>query len=267
MRLIKLLLLSIIAMLSLAACDLPRLPQEPADLPQLPDMSEMSDLMRDLGLPDLSQIPNLPEIGELPLLDVGPNAIGFAGPTERAIRVGERIPGTDIELVSINDGSAEFRIDGLRATRSLGDSLDYEGPWPGVNGVDYSLRLRVYNVGSNSVRAAGVHRLVVQTIQPVEQAVNLGTTTLSIPYTAAAANGETIKGLTLGYGGSDDRGARLTGLPADAYPYRKIGDSIQWTGQLRPDLLVEYNLRVLFYNGNTLQVGGVATLQLPNGGQ
>lgn len=264
MRAIKLLLLCLIAALALAACDLPRLPQEPADLPQLP---EMPDVLRDLGLPDLSQIPNLPEIGDLPLLNVGPDAIGFAGPTERAINVGERIPGTDIELVSINDGSAEFRIDGLRAARSLGDSLDYEGPWPGVSGVDYSLRLRIYNVSRNTVRAAGVHQLIAQNIQPVEQAVNLTGATLTIPYTASAANGETLKGLTLGYGGADDRGARLTGLPADAYPYRKIGDSIQWTGQLRPDLPVEYNLRVLFYNDSTLQVGGVATLQLPNGGQ
>jgi hypothetical protein len=264
MRLIRIAIVWIVVTLALAACDLPRLPQEPADLPQLPGLP---DVIRDLGLPDLSQIPNLPEIGDLPLLNVGPNAINFAGPTEQRIGVGERIPGTDIELISTSDGNAEFRIAGLRSTRSLGDSLDYEGPWPGVNGVNYSLRLRIYNVGSNNVRAAGVHRLVVENIQPVEQTVRLTGTTLSIPYTASAADGERIKGLTLGYGGADDRGARLIGLPDDAYPYRKIGDSIQWSGQLRPDLLVEYNLRALFYNNNSLQVGGIATLQLPNGAQ
>jgi hypothetical protein len=264
MRLIRIAMLWVLATLALAACDLPRLPQEPADLPQLPGLP---DVIRDLGLPDLSQIPNLPEIGDLPLLNVGPDAINFAGPTERRIDVGERIPGTDIELVSTSNGNAEFRIAGLRATRSLGDSLDYEGPWPGASGANYSLRLRIYHVGSNNVRSAGVHRLVVENIQPAEQAGRLTGTTLSIPYTASAANGETIKGLTLGYAGVDDRGARLSGLAGDAYPYRKIGDSIQWSGRLRPDLLVEYNLRVLFYNDNSLQVGGVATLQLPNGAQ
>jgi hypothetical protein len=264
MRLIRIATLWMLATLMLAACELPRLPQEPADLPQLP---ELPSVIRDLGLPDLSQIPNLPDIGDLAQINVGPNAMAFAGPTEQQIGVGERIPGTDIELISTSDGSAEFRIAGLRATRSLGDSLDYEGEWPGVSGVNYSLRLRIYHVGSNNVRAAGVHRLVVDNIQPAEQAVRLTGSTLRIPYTASAADGETIKGMTLSYAGSDDRGAQLRGLPGDAYPYRKIGDSIQWSGRLRPDLLVEYNLRVLFYNSNSLQVGGVATLQLPGGGQ
>lgn len=260
MRLLKTIFLVLLASLVLAACDMPRLPSEPADLPQLPGMS---DVLRDLGLPDLSQIPNLPAIEDLPNLNVGPNAVAFAGPNERRIGVGETIPGTDIQLVSINEQGAEFLIDGLRANRAIGDSLDYEGPWRGANGVTYSLRLRVYNIGSNSVRAAGVHRLVVENIQPVEQQVNLTGTTVSVPYAASVNTGQTMKGLTFGYAQSTDRGAEITGLPADVFPYRKLGDSIVWEGQLRPDILIEYNLRVLLYNNSNLQVGGIATLQLP----
>ncbi|MCB0114733.1 MAG: hypothetical protein R2873_15945 [Caldilineaceae bacterium] len=247
--------------LVLGACDMPRLPSEPADLPQLP---EMPDVLRDLGLPDISQIPNLPSVNDLPSLNVGPNAIAFAGPSERRIGVGETIPGTDIQLVSVADGSAEFLIDGLRANRALGDSLDYEGAWRGANGVNYSLRLRVYNIGGNSVRAAGVHRLVVENIQPVEQNVNLSGETVSVPYAASVDAGQIMKGLTFGYAQSTERGAEITGLPTDVYPYRKIGDSIQWEGQLRSDIPIEYNLRVLLYNGSNLQVGGVATLQVPS---
>ncbi len=260
MRILKRFLSIIAAFLILAACDMPRLPSEPADLPQLPDMP---NVLRDLGLPDLSQIPNLPELDDLPNLNVGPNAVAFAGPSERRITVGERIPGTDIELVSIGEQGAEFSINGLRANRAIGDSLDYEGGWRGVNGVNYSLRLRLYSIGSDSVRAAGVHRIVVENIQPVEQKVNLSGTTIGVPFVSSVAAGQSIKGLTFGYAQSTERGAEITGLPGDVYPYRKLGDSIQWEGQLRPDILVKYNLRVLLYNDNNLQVGGIATLQLP----
>jgi hypothetical protein len=250
----------VLGLFLVVGCEMPRLPSEPADLPQLP---EMPDLIRDLGLPDLSQIPNLPEVNDLPVLNVGPNAVAFAGPTERRIAVGERIPGTDIELVGISEQGADFRLAGLNSSRSLGDSLDYEGAWPGLSGVTYSLRLRIYTIGSDSVRAAGVHRLVVEEIQPVQQAVQISGTTISIPFAGSVNQGERIKGLTFGYAGSNERGAEISGLPADVYPYRKLGDSLNWSGLLRPDIPVEYSLRVLFYNENALQVGGVATIGLP----
>lgn len=252
----------LVLVLALAGCSLPGLGDLPVEIPANPAIPNL-DQLRDLGLPDLSNIPNLPQISDLPVLNVGDNAIAFAGPTERKIGVGESIPGTDIVLTGIGEGGAEFQIAGMRALRRVGDSLDFDGNWPGIGGVAYNLRLRVYLLGEDSVRAAGVHRLVVEGIAPQEQSVTPQGTTLKIPYAASANRGEGLKGNTLGYVGSAERGAEFSGLPAGDFPYRKVGDSLNWQGYLRPDIPIEYNMRVVFYNDASVQVGGIATVQLP----
>lgn len=248
--------------LLLAGCSLPGLGDLPVEIPGNPSLPNL-DQLRDLGLPDLSAIPNLPQISDLPVLNVGENAMAFAGPMERKIDVGQPIPGTDIVLAAVTPEGAEFQIGGLRALRKVGDSLDFDGNWPRIGGVTYNLRLRVYLLGDSSVRAAGVHRLVVENISPQEQAVNLQGTTLKIPYAASAGQGEILKGNSLRYVGSADRGAEFSGLPAGDFPYRKVGDSLTWRGFLRPDIPIEYNMRVVLYNESSVQVGGIATVQLP----
>ncbi len=257
-----------LSLVLLAGCSLPFLPRSPElpqipGMPDLPDLGQLPDLLRDLELPDLSGIPGLPQLSDLPGVDLGPNAIAFAGPTERRLAIGDRIPGTDIQLVAIGQQGPEFRIAGLRSVRAVGDSLDFDGDWPGIQGVRYSLRLRIYRVGEDSVRVAGVHRLVVEGIQPQAMPVALSGTVLKVPYTGSARVGETLKGLTYGYGGQEERGARVTGIPQEEYPYRKVGDSLRWSGYLRPDIPIEYNLRVAFVGQERFQVVGVASLQLP----
>ncbi len=257
-----------LSLVLVAGCSLPFLPRTPEipqvpGLPDLPDLGQIPDLLRDLDLPDLSGIPGLPQLSDLPGVELAPDAIAFAGPTERRLAVGDRIPGTDIQLVAIREEGAEFRIAGLRSVRTVGDSLDFDGDWPGIQGVRYSLRLRIYRVGEDSIRAAGVHRLVVEGIQPQAMRVELSGTVLKVPYTGGARVGENLKGLTYGYGGQEERGARITGMPQDEYPYRKVGDSLRWTGYLRPDIPIEYNLRVAFIGQESFQVIGVASLQLP----
>ena len=252
--------IAFLLVLALAGCgSLPDLPVEIPGNPQLPSL----DQLRDLGLPDLGSIPNLPQISDLPALNVGENGIVFAGPTEQRIAIGERIPGTDIVLNSITDAGAEFQIGGQRALRALGDSLDFDGNWPGIGGVVYNVRMRVYLVGGDNVRAAGVHRLLVENIAVQEQAVTPQGTTLKIPYAASASRGERLKGTTLGYVGNADRGAEFSGLPAGDFPYRKVGDSLLWKGFLRTDIPIEYNMRVALYNDSSVQVAGIATIQLP----
>lgn len=265
MNILRTLLLGVLAV-ALAGCGGLPSPGGPLGVPgnpELPGLDQLPDVLRDLGLPDLSSIPDLPQVSDLPALEAPPDGIVFAGPTERRIGVGERLPGTDIELVAITGEGAEFRIAGLRAIRTLGDSLDFDGPWPGIGGVSYTLRMRVYLVGQDSVRAAGVHRLVVENIAPHEQDVSLQGTTIKAPYTGVIRAGETLKGMTLGYAGKRERGAEITGLPAGDFPFRKVGDSLTWKGLLRPDIPIAYSLRVLVYTESHLQVAGVATLQLP----
>jgi hypothetical protein len=69
--------------------------------------------------------------------------------------------------------------------------------------------------------------------------------------------------MTIGYVAQDDRGAALSGLAEGEYPYRKLGDSVDWTGRLTPNLQVEYHLRLLYYQEANATLGGVAIVSLP----
>ena len=277
MKFFRQLFVMIIALALLTACtrpDLPGAPQlpkplSPRSIPGLEDLLDMLpgfdlDMLRELGLPDLSGIADLPQLGDLPGLAVGENAIAFAGPTEMRIDVGELVRGTDIQLSAIVDGRAEFLFSGLRAERIAGDSLDFDGAWPNISGVDYALRLRVYRVADGYVRAAGVHRMVIEGIQPLHQpgvAVDEGSP--KIPYTASIAVGEVLKGTTFGYSGLAEQGAQIAGIPSGDFPFRKTGDSLRWQGMLRPDLPCVFNMRIVHYGDNSVQVAGIVTLQLP----
>jgi len=266
----------LLIVLLLSACstpDLPAMPQIP-ELPSIPDLSQLPgipeslrdlpDLLGQLGLPDLSAIPNLPQIEDLPGMQTPPGAIVYNGPTERSIAIDDRLPGTDIVLISVSPTGAEFQIAGMRSVRAIGDSLDFDGAWPGANGVDYNLRMRIYYISDSYVRVAGVHRFVVHNVQPVEGNVTLSNNTMKFPFTVSVNTGGTIAGTTLGYAGQDDRGGQITGIPTGDYPYRKVGDSIVWKGQIRADIPAEYNIRMLYYDANGARVGGIVTLVIPS---
>jgi len=192
----------------LSACsreDLPALPKLPVtapDLSKLPGipkaLSEIPGMLEELGLPDLSQITNLPKLEDLPGLQTPPGAQAFNGPMDRSIKIGERVPGTDIVLTAINGENANFQIAGLNSPRQVGDSLDFDGAWPGLSGTTYSLRLRIYHVGSDNVRAAGVNRLVVNNIQPTADNSPPTGFTIKFPFTASVVAGEKLLGTTLG---------------------------------------------------------------------
>ncbi len=268
--------LTLLLSLLLSGCSTPELPQLPElpALPEIPDLSQLPgipeslrdlpNVLSDLGLPDLSSITNLPGLEDLPLLQTPPGAISFSGPTEWPLQAGDRIPGTDIVLNSVSEAGAEFLIGGLRSVRTMGDSLDFDGDLANISGVTYNLRLRIYYIGGDSVRAAGVQRLLIRDIQPQQAAVTLSGMTIKLPFTVNASTGAPIIGTTLGYSGSQERGGQITGLPEGDYPFLKIGDSISWKGYLRSDIPVEYNLRMLYYDANSAQVGGIVTLALPN---
>ena len=258
------------ALLILSACqmrDLPGIAEE--DLPSLPDLpgipddlSQIPDLLEDLGLPDLRNIA-LPALDDLPTLEAPPGGILFAGPTERALQPGDRIPGTDIDFVEVRDGAAQFRIAGLDSPRKVGDSLDFDGSWPGIPGSTYNARLRVYLIGDTEVRIAGVHQLAIPDLQPVPGPVPEGFE-LRFPFVDGVDVGnDTIAGTTYGYLGRYERGAQLSGIPENIYPYRALGDSIEWQGMLRPGVGASYSLRTLAYGADSLRVGGAVTLILP----
>ncbi len=257
--------------LTVTGCALPLPTQLPVEIPGVPrDLNELEGLLGDLGIPDLSDLSNVPGLEALGSMQTPAGAIAFQGPVDMALSAGDVVPGTDIRFVGAESGAdaAQFELAGMRAPRRLGDSLDFDGAWPGASGVTYHVRLRVYQIGTNSVRAAGVHRLLIQNIAPQaapvdEDRMDETGHVLRFPHTVTAAAGATFPGMTLGYGGQETRGATLTGLPEGEYPYRKIGDSVEWTGQLAPNIPVVYQLRVLYYQEASATVGGVVIVSLP----
>ena len=256
--------------LMVAGCGIP-LPitgQLPVEIPGVPrDLGDLQGLLGDLGIPDLSTLANVPGLEALGAMQTPAGAIAFQGPLELGLSAGQTIPGTDIRFVQAETGAdaAQFEIAGLRAPRQLGDSLDFDGAWPGISGVSYQLRLRVYQIGNGQVRAAGVQRLVIENIAPQEAQVNVesGGVIFRFPHTVTSNAGTLFPGMTLGYSGQDDRGATLLGLPDGEYPYRKMGDSVEWAGRLTPNIPVVYHLRVLYYQEGNATVGGVVILSLP----
>lgn len=268
---LRVFVLSLIVPLSVACSqeELPNisdLPERVREIPGVPAaLDELPGVLDELGLPDMSQVANLPEIEDLPSMQTPSGGIIYSGPTEYRVGIGERVPGTDIELVGLTeDGGAQFTIAGLRSNRSVGDSLDYDGGWTGLDSATYNLRTRIYRIGSNSVRAAGVHQLTIEDIMPVERDVNLGDHTVRFPYGSSAAAGQMFKGMTLGYVGKEERGGKIYGLPSGDYPYRKVGDSIGWRGLLRSDIPIEYAVRMVLYGESNANVGGVVKIALPN---
>jgi hypothetical protein len=273
LRLRQLVIILCLTML-LSGCMLPFLPEMPdlegmPDIPGLPqELADVPGMLQDLGLEiDLTSLEDVPGLDALPFLRTEPGALVLRGPIERRIRVGERIPGTDIVLRSMNEDGAVFEIDGMQSVRTYADSLDFDGGWPDIDGVTYNVRLRLYQLGRDSVRAAGVHQLQIRNAAPTPLAEGASLRTdgveLRFPVTWGVNRGETIPGTTLTYVGAHERGGEIGGLGEGVYPYHKGGDSIRWRGQLRADIQADFQLRMLTYGEESARVGGVVRVILP----
>ena len=83
------------------------------------------------------------------------------------------------------------------------------------------------------------------------------------PYTLVlrARTDAPIRGTTLHYRGRADNGdARIEGLDGDSWGQFSAMDSIRWSGLLREDLAVSYNMRILFYTDADIFLGGTVQL-------
>ena len=170
----------------------------------------------------------------------------------------QALAGNPLAVVLDAEGLSDARMQAIAREFNLSETVFVLPP----ENPAHSARLRIYRVANDQVRAAGVHRLTIANASPQPGNVDLGGHVLRFPYTVSAGTNQTFPGLTYGYGGQEERGAVLTGLDDDAYPYRKVGDSIRWTGTVRADLPVEYHLRMLYYSDESARVGGVVLISL-----
>jgi len=182
----------------------------------------------------------------------------FKGPVEIGMKVGERLPGTDVEVISVSDDTANIRIDGEVAHKKAGDSLEWSGSL--TEDVDVDLSLRILWISEGTVQTAGTAKLSVRGADPEGMPVQSESDIrYALPVTYSVRQGERIPGTLIEYVGKDpEKGAEFAGI--EGYPFRKAADSLVWEGRLRDGVWLKLDLRVLLFSDTTLQAGGVATI-------
>ncbi len=181
---------------------------------------------------------------------------------------GEGVPGTGLLFVDRQGDAFEVIIDGQRTLKRAGDSFFWSGVLaPGVF-ANYNLRLTTSMFGSLPV--AGPVEIIVLNPAPVEElgvpdgAGKYHYTNIVADYTVPA--GYKVPGTTAVYEGLEERGqggqtvrvGRISGT--GGYPYLALGDSLVWTGRIRDNVYLAYNLRVTSVNEEAIRFTGTAEL-------
>ncbi|MCB9446615.1 MAG: hypothetical protein H6669_20475 [Ardenticatenaceae bacterium] len=182
---------------------------------------------------------------------------------------GDIVPGTRLQYIEQNDGGYLVKIDGLEATKRIGDSFFWSGVIaPGVY-ANYNLRLTTSVLGK--LPAAGPVEIIIFNPAPIEAALPAELATASPTYHNILIDyqvppGMNIPGSTVIYEGMITQGegqqatelAWLTGT--SGYPYLALGDSLVWVGRVRENVYVRYSLRVTTMNEYGLRLSGTAEL-------
>jgi hypothetical protein len=185
------------------------------------------------------------------------NDLTYQAPAPVEIKAGETIPATPIRFEGASDGAANLQIAGQSGTKEVADSLDWQGV---THGVSLTLASRIVQIDPATLRLAGTMTLEVPDVSPIpaELPANGARYNALVLYTVPA--GKTIPGTQIGYVGTTPQGAELTGV--SGFATRKAGDSITWQGQLRPNVWLDLNVRLLRYNETEMTVSGIANIVL-----
>lgn len=187
------------------------------------------------------------------------DGLAFTGPIEHTLAPGETLPGANIRFVRYGPDGAEVLINDQAALKKQGDSLDWRGaPVPGVA---VSMTQRIVLANEERLTTLGTATVTVRDVQPA-LALFPGRPafTYKVAMTHIVKQGDTIPGTLLTYKGKTEEGAEFAGVTG--YPYRKIGDSVVWTGQLRPNVYLDATFRVVAYTDDLVTVAALANLGL-----
>lgn len=205
---------------------------------------------------------------ELPLtnlwIPLAADELRYRGFDWQQLSAGQRVSGTDIVFQGMENQEAIFQFPDGRSPRRVGDPLNYHGLWAGLPQTDFTRTGRIIRLTTAEVFLVSWYALTIEGATPVQQVVPWADVPL---YTVMLRTdkGHTVPGTTLLYQGRDaDSGAALIeGQAGDERAQFQVMSSVNWSGQLRNDLYVRYNLRVLFYTDSFLQLGGTAALIHP----
>ncbi|MFO7696406.1 MAG: hypothetical protein R6X16_04525 [Anaerolineae bacterium] len=188
------------------------------------------------------------------------DSITYSLPTTLAINRGAALLSTNIVYDSSTEEGIYILIDGQRALKRKGDSVNWKGSFVPETETELDLRI-VWNT-EEKLDLAGTAKVVVKGVAPQQgAAVTTSPITFSGPVAYGVAKDSYIPGTTLTYVGHTGKGAELGGL-FNEYPYRQIGDSIVWEGTLREGVYVRVELRTVQFDDNGLRLAGIATLWL-----
>jgi hypothetical protein len=187
----------------------------------------------------------------------------YTGPIEIGIEPGTFLAGTDIQYVTETDQGAEVIIGGQRATKRIGDSLEWAGEM--APGVTVDLSLRIVFVTQDTLQTAGTLQVAIARAEPVVDVVD---TSADVHYVLPVAyrveRGTAIPGTTITYEGREAEGARLGNI--EGYAYRRVGDSILWQGRLLPGAWLDLTLRTALIGEEHLDVVGTADVWIRSQG-
>jgi hypothetical protein len=189
----------------------------------------------------------------------GSGSLVYSGPTEQAIAMGERIPGSNIQYVGYSEAGAEVLINDQRALKKVGDSLDWRGaPVPGVQ---VEISQRVLAISADRLQTVGTVKVTVSGVQPeLASFPDQPAFDYKVAVSYTVRKGDIIPGTLLSYGGKAEDGAEFVGV--NGYPFRKFGDSLTWMGRLRGNTYLDMTLRVIAYTEEFVSLGGLATIGL-----
>lgn len=184
-------------------------------------------------------------------------ALTYDGATQHGVGPGEVIPGTDIQFIQKTDQGAEVLIGGQRAIKKIGDSLDWKGTVSG--GVQVSMPQRIALITDGRLQTVGTVRVTIPGANPAPGAApGSGRYVYEVASGYTVRKGQTVPGTTLVYQGKTDEGAQFSGT--NDYPYRRVGDSIHWQGQLAPGVYLDTTLRIGAYTDDFVTLAGLAKI-------
>jgi hypothetical protein len=183
--------------------------------------------------------------------------LSFDGAVEHGLRPGESIPGANIRFVRDTGDGAEVVINDQRAIKKVGDSLDWKGTV--APGVEVSMPQRVVLISGDRLQTVGTVRVTISGANPQPAPMpSGGRYTYKVGTGATVRKGDRVPGTTLVYQGKTDEGAQFEGT--GDYPYRRIGDSVTWQGQIAPGVYFDTTLRVAAYTDDIVTLAGLATI-------
>jgi len=175
---------------------------------------------------------------------------------------GESIPYTQLSYQGREGNLYLVRIDNQMAEKRVGDSIRWQGVIaPGVSAL-YNLRVAP-SLQQDNLLAGGSVEIGVFNPLPSENESDLSGREDYIHFGNVFVDyriptGENIPGTTIIFEGKREEEAEFSGV--SGYPYRAVGDSITWRGQIRENISVNYSLRIVSINDNELRVIGSAEL-------